>query len=360
VVIKVGTAVITTSDAALNRETMGRLAHEIAALRAGGRRVALVSSGAIGAGLGRLGVSKRPSALPHLQAAAAVGQARLMLAWEEAFAPHDLRTAQILLTWEDFDHRDRYLNVRNTIHALWDFGAIPVINENDTVSVDEVKFGDNDVLSALVTNMLRADCLVLLSVVEGLLDPATKSRVPVVQAVNDGTHGLVEDTRSAGGSGGMGRKLDAAARATEGGEPVVIAKGTAPGILERIFNGEDVGTLFLPKPSRMQSRKRWIGLTARPQGVLVVDAGARRALETGGKSLLPGGVRQVVGRFEKGDVVAIRDETGLEFARGVTNYPAADIARIQGLKSREILKVLGSKPYDEVVHRDNLVLVPGR
>jgi len=355
-VIKVGTAVITTSDAALDRRTMRRLAAEIAALTASGRRVALVSSGAIGAGLGHLGIAKRPTALPQLQAAAATGQARLMLAWDEAFAEHDLRTAQILLTGEDFDDRARYLNVRNTIHALWDFGAVPIINENDTVSVDEIKLGDNDVLSAMVTHMLRADCLVILSVVDGLLDPSAGTRVPVVEAVTDETRALVSGAGTALGVGGMATKLAAAQRATEGGEPVVIANGATAGALGRIFNGDDEGTLFLPKAQRMQSRKRWIGLTARPAGTVVVDAGARRALEQRGKSLLPSGVLSVTGRFEHGDVVAILDEAGHEFARGLVNYSAADAALIAGLNSRDIRRTLGSKPYDELIHRDNLVL----
>lgn len=356
-VVKVGTAVITTSDAALDVARIGALAAEIAALIAAGRRVALVSSGAIGAGLGHLGLSKRPTNLPQLQAAAATGQARLMLAWDEAFARHGLRTAQILLTREDFDERGRYLNVRNTILALWDFGAVPIINENDTVSVDEIKLGDNDVLSAMVTNMLRADCLIILSVVEGLIDQKTGRRVPVVEAVSDETRSLVAAARTRLGVGGMATKLEAAARAADAGEPVVIAPGTEPGILARVFAGEDVGTLFLPRPQRMQAKKRWIGLTVRPAGTLVVDAGARRALTERGKSLLPSGVREVVGQFAKGDVVAIRDEAGSEFARGLVNYAADEIGLIKGLNSRDILKALGAKPYDEVVHRDNLVVL---
>ena len=357
VVVKVGTAVITTSDAVLDWSTMARLAAETAAEVAAGRRLALVSSGAIGAGLSELGIPERPTNLPDLQAAAAVGQARLMMAWDEAFAPHRLHTAQILLTWEDFDDRNRYLNCRNTIHALWSRGAVPIINENDTVSVDEIKVGDNDVLSAMVTNMLRADCLVILTAVEGLLDPATGKRVAVVEAVTEATRTLAEGSVTRLGVGGMRTKLEAAARATEGGEPVVIAQGTRPGVLGRILAGEDEGTLFLPRPQRMGARKRWIGLTVRPAGTLVVDAGARRAIESQGKSLLPSGIREVTGRFQKGDVVAIRDAEGAEFARGLANYGAEEVVRIKGLKSREIEQALGSKPYDEVVHRDNLVVL---
>jgi len=357
VVVKVGTAVITTSEAALDRSAIERLAGEIAALVEAGRRVTLVSSGAIGAGLAQLSIPDRPTNLPDLQAAAAVGQARLMMAWDEAFAAHHLRTAQILLTWEDFDDRSRYLNCRNTIHALWGFGAVPVINENDTVSVDEIKLGDNDVLSAMVTNMLQADCLVMLTVVEGLLDPATGERVAVVEEVTDATRALVEGAGTRLGVGGMATKLDAAARATEGGDPVVIADGTSVGVLGRIVAGEDEGTLFLPRPQRMRARKRWIGLTVRPAGTLVVDAGARRAIETRGKSLLPSGVLEVHGTFQKGDVVAIRDAAGAEFARGLANYSADHIACIKGLNTRDIENALGSKPYDEVVHRDNLVVL---
>ncbi|MBX6316489.1 MAG: glutamate 5-kinase, partial [Isosphaeraceae bacterium] len=322
---------------------------------------ALVSSGAVGAGVGQLGLKRRPDHLPQLQAAAAVGQAFLIRAYDEGFRRHGRHAAQLLLTHEDFDGRIRYLNMRNTLSALFEFNAVPVINENDTISVDEIKFGDNDRLAALVANLLQAPLLVLLSVVDGLcrIDPETGALgevVPLVLDLDEETFGLAHSRKSTLGTGGMRSKLQAARLVTQAGGSVIIASGTEPEPLTRLLAGEPVGTLFLAKGRTQRARPLWIGLTARPKGHFVVDAGARIALESGRKSLLPIGIVEIIGEFDRGDVVGIRDPEGHEFARGLTNYGTAEARQIRGLRTEQIRQVLGSAPYDEVIHRDNLVL----
>jgi glutamate 5-kinase len=313
--------------------------------------------------MGRLGLSRRPDNLRELQAAAAIGQAYLIRAYDEGFRRHGRHAAQLLLTHEDFDSRPRYLNMRNTLNALFDFNAVPVINENDTISVDEIKFGDNDRLAAMVTNLLRAPLLVILSVVDGLYrsDPgqtpsAAAEPVPLVPNLDDEILGLAGSSRSALGTGGMSSKLQSARLVTQAGGSVIIASGRKPNPLTRILRGEPVGTLFLARGATQAARKRWIGLTARPRGHLVVDHGARRAIESSHRSLLPIGVVDVVGQFGKGDVVAVRDSEGQEFARGLSNFTTDDLRQIRGKKSEEVRKALGSASYDEVIHKDNLVL----
>jgi glutamate 5-kinase len=360
-VIKVGTSVLTGPDGRLDPARIGHLAEQISAITATGRRVALVSSGAVGAGIGQLGLARRPDNLRQLQAAAAVGQAYLIRAYDEGFRPHGRHAAQLLLTHEDFDSRPRYLNMRNTLTALFDYNAVPVINENDTISVDEIKFGDNDQLAAMVTNLLQAPLLVILSVVDGLCrsDPGMSGVgevVPLVTNLDDEILGLAGDSRSSGGTGGMRSKLQAAQLVTRAGGSVIIASGKNPEPLTRILRGERVGTLFLARGQTQGARKRWIGLTARPRGHLVVDAGARVALEAGDKSLLAIGIVEVIRDFDKGDVVGVRDLQGLEFARGLTNYPSPDARQILGLRTDQARKAIGSAHYDEVIHRDNLVL----
>jgi glutamate 5-kinase len=267
------------------------------------------------------------------------------------------------LTREDFEDRTRYLNARNTIWALLRLGAVPVINENDTISVEEITFSDNDLLSAFVTNLLRADALILLSVVDGVFrvtgEGATGKPevVDVVAHVNDDTKALSTGEVSSRGKGGMDSKLEAARIATHAGEAAVVANGKVDDILLRIMRGEKVGTLFLPVQEKMASRKRWIGLTTQPRGFIHVDAGAAEALLKKGRSLLASGIRMVEGQFEKGDVVGVVDAGGNEIARGLANYSSDEVARIKGLKTSAIAKVLGEKPYDEVIHRDNLVLL---
>ncbi len=374
IVVKVGTSVLASAGMPLNVERVASLSDQVARLVRGGRQVVLVSSGAIGAGMAELAMAERPRTLPELQAAASVGQGRLMSCYESSFSTHGLHAGQILLTREDFESRQRYLNASNTIRALFDLGCVPVINENDTVSTDEIRFGDNDLLAALVTHLIRAELLVLLTSVPGLYaeepypgavcsvhQPAAQTGakgavVDIVDRVDEGILGLATGEKSAGGTGGMTSKLLAAQIATEAGEAALVADGTQDGILIRIMAGERVGTLFLPASKRLRSRKRWIRFTRRPGGTVVVDEGARRALKEAGKSLLPSGVVAVEGRFEAGDIVRIKGPDGAEFARGLSNYSSADIVRIKGLKTVQIEAVLGHKYYDEIVHRDNLAL----
>jgi glutamate 5-kinase len=360
-VVKVGTSVLTGPEGTLDPARIGHRAEQISAVTATGRRVALVSSGAVGAGIGQLGLARRPDNLRQLQAAAAVGQAYLIRAYDEGFRRHGRHAAQLLLTHEDFDSRPRYLNMRNTLTALFEYDAVPVINENDTISVDEIKFGDNDHLAAMVANLLQAPLLVILSVVDGLCgdDPGPSGEgevVPLVANLDDEILALAGDSRSVGGTGGMRSKLQAAGLVTRAGGSVIIASGKKPEPLTRILRGEPVGTLFLARGQTQGARKRWIGLTARPRGHLVVDAGARVALETGDKSLLAIGIVDVIGDFGKGDVVGVRDAEGHEFARGLTNYPSLDARRIRGLRTEQARQSIGSALYDEVIHRDNLVL----
>jgi glutamate 5-kinase len=361
-VVKVGTSVLTGSDGTLDPARIGHLAEQISAVMETGRKVALVSSGAVGAGIGQLGLGRRPENLSQLQAAAAIGQSYLIRAYDEGLRRHGRHAAQLLLTHEDFDSRSRYLNMRNTLTALFEWDAVPIINENDTISVDEIKFGDNDRLAAMVTNLLQAPLLVILSVVDGLYrtdpgaDPAGGQIIPLVPNLDDDVLGLAGSSRSTLGTGGMKSKLQAARLVTQAGGSVVIASGKKADPLTRILAGEPVGTLFLARGQTQGARKRWIGLTARPRGYCVVDAGARRVLETGTKSLLAIGVVEVVGDFEKGDVIGIRDTEGVEFARGLTNYATAEARQIRGLRTEQARQVLGTTLYDEIVHRDNLVL----
>jgi glutamate 5-kinase len=361
-VVKVGTSVLTGPDGILDPARIDHLAEQISIVMDHGRKVALVSSGAVGAGMGQLGWKRRPDNLPQLQAAAAVGQAYLIRAYDEGLRRHRRHAAQLLLTHEDFDSRPRYLNMRNTLHALFECDAVPIINENDTISVDEIKFGDNDRLAAMVTNLLQASLLVILSVVDGLYRTEPGGSTPVepitlVPQIDDEVLAFAGAGKSSLGTGGMRSKLAAARQVTQAGGSVIIASGTKPEPLTRILAGEPAGTLFLAHGATHRARKRWIGLTARPRGHFVVDAGARKALESGTSSLLAIGILEVVGEFEKGDVVGIRDAAGQEFARGLTNYATADASRIRGLRTHEARQALGATVYDEVVHRDNLVLI---
>jgi glutamate 5-kinase len=361
-IVKVGTRVLTTADGLLNQDRVAALAEELHHLIEAGRKVCLVSSGAVGAGLGRLGLKHRPTDLARLQAVAAVGQSALVEAYDRSLRAHGHHAAQILLTADDLDNRARYLNIRNTILTLLDYGAVPIINENDSVSTEELQttFGDNDRLAAMVTNLIRAPLLVLLSDVEGLFDgdpsdPNSKI-ISTVTHLDDSVWTLVRDKATGVSKGGMSSKLEAARLATTAGENVIIASGKQPGNLRRILAGEAVGTLLVAQGQTVASWKRWIGFTAQPRGVLVVDDGARRAVEHQGKSLLPIGIVNVEGTFRKGDVVAIRDAAGAEFARGLSNYSAADVLRIKKLKTEQIAAALGQCPYDEVIHRDNMAV----
>jgi glutamate 5-kinase len=362
VVVKVGTRVLTGADGLLNQQRVALLAEELHLLMQGGRHVALVTSGAVGAGLGQLKLSKRPGNLAQLQAVAAVGQSHLIEAYDRGLRAHGRHAAQVLLTARDLDDRTAYLNVRNTVRALFEFGAVPIINENDTVSVDELMttFGDNDRLAAMVTNLIRAPLLVLLSDVDGLYDgdPRTPGSqlISTVTRLDESIFGLCRDKLTGLSKGGMASKLEAARIATTAGENVIIGNGRSPGTLAKIAAGELTGTLFLAQGQALTSFKRWIGFTAQPRGVLVLDVGAREAVEKKGGSLLAIGVVECSGTFRKGDVVSLRDATGFEFARGLTNYGADDLAKIKGLRSEQIAPLLGRMPYAEVIHRDNMAL----
>lgn len=361
-VIKIGTRPLTRADGVLDDARVARLAEEIHLLLQTGRKVVLVSSGAVGAGMGQLGLKVRPTDLPQVQAVAAIGQSYLMQAYERALRSHGRHAAQILLTADDLENRQRYLNVRNTLLALLEMGAVPIINENDTVSVDELNttFGDNDRLAALVTNLIQAPLLVILSDVAGLYDRdpthVDAQRIATVTKLDDQIMGLAHDRLTGLSKGGMASKLRAARIATAAGENVIIASGVEPNALTRIFQGQDVGTLFLAQGAAVAARKRWIGYSVQPRGQLVLDDGARRAVEQQGRSLLAIGVVEVRGDFDKGDVVALFDRAGAEFARGLTNYSAADVLRIKGLRTEDIAATLGQCPYEELIHRDNLLV----
>lgn len=366
VVVKVGTRVLTRADGTLDDERVAIIADQLARLWQDGRRVVLVSSGAVGAGLGRLQLERRPTAVSQLQAAAAIGQSLLIESYNRALEPHQLHAAQVLLTAEDLQDRSRYLNFRNTLFALFECGAVPIINENDTVSVDELQlsFGDNDRLAALVTNLIRAPLLVLLSDIDGLYDgdpndPQTKV-LPVVADLADAQQQHVRDGQHQGmqlSTGGMASKLQAVQIATSAGENVVIANGNRDDVLDQILTGADVGTLFLAEGPAVTPRKRWIGWSAHPEGKLTLDEGACAAIENEGRSLLAVGVAAVDGDFNKGDVVALCDANDREFARGLINYTATEMQKIAGHSKEQIAELLGHCPYDNVMHRNNLVVL---
>ena len=358
IVIKLGTNLLTSRDAkkpGLDLAYLRQMADQVVALRRRGVEVTIVSSGAVGAGCAELGMAKRPKDVADLQAVAAVGQRRLMTHFYDAFDPHDLKAAQLLLTRGDFDDRVRFLNIRNCVSRLHALGCVPVVNENDTVAVDELRFGDNDMLAALMCNALRADALVLLTVVDGLMDAEGK-RVDLVENVGE-VLSLIRRETSAMGTGGMTTKLEAARLVAEAGEVAVIANGREPNILTRIIDAEKLGTVFLPAQRKLDSRQRWSGLPKRPAGTITIDAGAVTAVGTRGKSLLASGIVGATGQFERGEVIMVRDEAGREIARGLCNYNADELRLIMGKKSSQFEKLLGRSAYAEVVHRDNLVLV---
>ena len=362
IVVKIGTRVLTTEDGFLDKNQIMKLSKQVINLRSRGYSVVVVSSGSIGAGIRALGRQKRPNTLPELQAAAAIGQGKLIEIYNECFKKSGYHAAQLLLTRQDFEDRQRFLNTCNTLHSLLNFKAIPIINENDTISVEEITFGDNDILSALVTNLLRADLLVLLSSIDGLYTaPPTSGKncsvLSVVDSISDDIRKLAFKLKTKEGMGGMESKLEAASIATGAGEAVVIANGRQPDILSKIMNYDNVGTLFVPFKKKIASRKRWIGFVVRPKGKIYIDEGALNALQKKGKSLLPSGVIKIDGSFVRGDVVSIVGvDKNKEIARGLVNYSDKEIRKVKGLRTSLIKKTLGCKPYDEVLHRDNMVL----
>ncbi len=361
-VVKVGSSLITTPALGADPDRIEALAGEIAAAWPG-REVVLVTSGAIATGVARLALAERPRSIPEKQAAAAVGQSALMWHYEAAFKRHGIPVGQVLLTAQDISDRTRYLNARNTLLALLGFRVLPVINENDTVAVEEIKVGDNDNLSALVASLIEADLLVLLTDVDGLYtdDPARNPaarKLDTVEAVTDDIERLVWNRASGAGVGGMATKLQAAQKAAAAGVPMLIGSGREPGVLGRMLAGEPVGTYFAPKADRLAARKRWIAFAVPPQGRLTVDAGALTALTHHGKSLLPSGLVNVEGEFAAGEVVSVvREVDGREFARGLANYGADELRRLRGAQTGDIERRLGYKGVDEVIHRDDLVIL---
>jgi glutamate 5-kinase len=361
-VVKVGSSLVTADGRGIDQAAVGRWAEEIAALKAAGKEIVLVSSGAIAEGMQRLGWTRRPAAIHALQAAAAVGQMGLVQAYETAFSRFGLHTAQILLTHDDLSDRRRYLNARSTLVTLLALGVIPVINENDTVTTDEIRFGDNDTLGALVTNLIEADVLVLLTDQEGLYsaDPRKNPAATLVRQAHAGDPALEAMASGAGtalGRGGMLTKVLAAKRAARSGAQTVIASGNEPDVLVRLAAGEAIGTLLSAQTTPLAARKQWLADHLQVAGRLGLDAGAARALRSGGKSLLPVGVKSVEGEFERGAVVACLSPEGAEIARGLVNYSAQESRRIAGRASSEIETVLGYIDEPELIHRDNLVLL---
>lgn len=347
IVVKLGTGVLTDSRKRPDLTQMKQLVEQIAHQCQDGKEVLLVSSGAVGAGMGVLGHTRRPSELAELQACAAIGQSRLMATYEELFSAFDLAVAQILLTHDDLEHHERHLNARNTLITLLRHGIVPIINENDVVSSTELRFGDNDMLSALVASLLPADLLVILTTVDGVLQNFGKTdskTIPLVDRIDSALENIAGGTDSATAVGGMASKIQAAKIVMRSGIPLVIASGKKKGALGRVLAGQDEGTLFVPQTSRLQSRKRWIAFFHHPKGALFVDAGARKALRENGKSLLPPGIARCEGEFDAGEVVRICDADGTEFARGIAGFGSNEIQT-------------GALKRVEVVHRDDLVIL---
>ncbi|HEY9172573.1 MAG TPA: glutamate 5-kinase [Verrucomicrobiae bacterium] len=347
IVVKVGTGVLTDSRKQPDPAQLEQLVAQIAEQRRAGKEIIFVTSGAVGAGMGVLGYEKRPTALAELQACAAVGQSRLMAIYEQLFAKHGLHVAQVLLTHDDLEHHERHLNARNTLVTLLNRGVVPIINENDAISFTEIKFGDNDKLSALVASLLPADLLVILTTVDGVIENfgrANAKTLATIERIDNALEQMAGGTDSATAVGGMKSKIQAAKIAVRSGIPLVIASGRKKNVLARVLAGEAEGTVFVPQHKRLRGRKRWIAFFHHPKGALIVDDGAKVALREKGRSLLPPGIARCEGEFAAGDVVRICDPDGTEFARGIAAFGAAEVG------GRKLQRV-------EVVHRDNLVIL---
>jgi len=360
VVIKIGSGVI-SNPVGLEVEQVAAIAEDVCTLLDRGLEVILVSSGAVAAGKGQLGIAGRPQTIPQKQAAAAIGQTRIIREYRETFQSRNYNVAQVLLTRDDLSNRRRYLNARNTMTTLLDYGVTPIVNENDTVVVEEIRFGDNDNLSALVTSLMDADLLIILSDVDGLYDsdPADNPQaelIPIVERVTQTIEAMGGTSKGSLGTGGMVTKLKAAKKAALSGVGCLIVNGRSQKILSRVFAGEEVGTYFLPAQSKLTAKKHWIAFSKKPRGKLLLDEGAQNAVIKRGKSLLPSGIIGVEGGFERGDAVRLCDTDGREFARGVISYSLAETLQIMGKQCSQIELVLGYKYRDEVVCRDDLVL----
>jgi glutamate 5-kinase len=346
-VVKLGTGVLTDSRKQIDPAQLEQLVAQLAAQRKKGKEIVLVTSGAVGAGMGALGYERRPNELAELQACAAVGQSRLMATYAELFAKHNLQVAQVLLTHDDLEHHERHLNARNTLVTLLGRGVVPIINENDAVSFTEIKFGDNDKLSALVASLLPADLLVILTTVDGVIEnfgKANPKTISTIEQIDSDLEKIARGTTSETAVGGMKSKIEAAKIVVRSGIPLVIASGKKKNVLAKILGGENEGTLFVAQPTRLQGRKRWIAFFHHPKGTLFVDEGAKKALRESGKSLLPPGVARCEGNFDAGDVVRICDLDGTEFARGIAKFSAEEI------RAKKLARV-------ELVHRDDLVVL---
>ena len=360
ILIKIGSAVLTGAEG-LDLKIIDALVREMSDLAGLGYSIVLVTSGAIASGKHRLNITSKLKSIPEKQAAAAVGQGRLMRVYSKAFEKKGLYVAQILLTLSDLTDRQRYLNIRNTLSTLMEWGVTPIINENDSVAVDEIKFGDNDNLAAMIANIVEADIFINLTSTAGLYDcnPTESKKAKLISLVPEITSEIeaaaTAETSSVG-TGGMKSKILAAKKVTAMGIPCVIAPGKRKNILTDILAGREIGTLFLPMVDRLNSKKYWIAFTLRPRGRLIIDDGAKKALLTKGKSLLPSGIIDVEGDFELGDPVSCIDREGTVLAKGLVNFSSMEIRKIMGLKTSQIYQVLGHKDYDEIIHRDNLAI----
>ncbi len=360
IVVKVGSNVL-TKDQGLNLPVIYSLSGQISELMDDGLEVILVTSGAMASGVKKIGLDRRPDEIPQRQAVSAVGQAGLIMEYERAFHVYGRKVAQILLTSEDLDDRQRYLNGRNTLNTLIDWQIVPVINENDTIMVEEIKVGDNDNLAAMITLLMDAELLILLTDIDGLYtrDPRVHSDaqlIPELATIDSGIEKMAGDIPGPLGRGGMLSKIMAARKVTSAGVPMVIANGSRPGILRELVRGREKGTFFVPRKKRLPSRKSWIAYTLKPKGAIRIDRGAAEAIVGNGKSLLPTGIVGVEGDFEKGAPVALKADENQILGTGLVNYSAADIRKIMGLKTSAVEACLGEKPYDEVIHRDNLAV----
>ncbi len=362
IVVKIGTSTLTHSTGLLNLNRIEHLVRQAANIHNQDIQISIVSSGAIGAGMGKLGIKKKPKTIPENQAAASVGQGILLHMYEKLFSEYGKTVAQILLTKEDLANRTRFLNARNALFNLFSLNVIPIINENDAVGIDEIKFGDNDTLAALVTHLIDADMLIILTDIDGLYDssPVKNSNAKLIKYVDkitDKIKSYAGDPSTKFGTGGMITKIKAAEIAMTSGSSTVIANGSTPDVLNLVLEGKDIGTFFQENKKTLQSRKCWIAYNTKLKGHIIVDNGAKRAIIQNHKSLLPVGIKSTHGSFQKGDVISILDTDNNEFARGITNYESSDIKLIKGKQTSDIKQNLGYKNYDEVVHTNNLVIL---
>ncbi len=361
IVVKVGTSSLSHESGKLNIEMIEKICRQLVNIHCSGKEVLLVTSGAVGAGLSRLGYTERPKSIPEKQAAAAVGQGILMHIYEKIFSEYGETVAQLLLTRDDLTNRKRFLNSRNTLLTLINMRVIPIINENDTVVVEEIKFGDNDTLAALVAGLVNADLLILLSDIDGLYtaDPRNNPQaqlISVVSEIDEDITSLAGDSGSKFASGGMVTKIEAGKISINAGIPMIIANSSEDNIINKLVQGEDLGTLFVPRDTNPHSRKKWIGFASETEGTLIVDQGCRDALICHGKSLLAKGIVDIQGAFDRGSVVKIIDASGEEFARGIASYTSEEMIKLKGKHSDDFIETIGYKDTDSIIHRDNLIL----